>query len=210
MPTAFNSGHFLNSVPATNIVHCMYNCTIVCMYSTSQNLHPHYLHRVPNQQRTLNKLPTELGCRNLVHKHRLSTQIGAKRATTCLQRAYILKELPFCIPPLVVGSACLELQLDDILTELPSTYHRWWLGLWTESVVLPPFHDVSRNLLFLFFPPFIKVERKPTPSLLLLSKVGGGGRNFTAAAAVCAGVLRVQLAVAVAAVGSKKVPVCRH
>ncbi len=39
----------------------------------------------PNQQRTLNKLPTELRCGNFVNKHRLSTQIGAKRAKTCVK-----------------------------------------------------------------------------------------------------------------------------
>ena len=34
----------------------------------------------PNQQRTLNKFPTELQCRKFANKHRLSIQIGAKRA----------------------------------------------------------------------------------------------------------------------------------
>ncbi len=34
--------------------------------------------RKPDQQRTLSKLPTELRCRNLVNKHRLSMQIGMK------------------------------------------------------------------------------------------------------------------------------------
>ena len=34
---------------------------------------------------------------------RLSIQIGAKRANTCMQCAHIPTELPFCIPPLVVG-----------------------------------------------------------------------------------------------------------
>ena len=38
--------------------------------------------RMPNQQRALNKLPTGLRCRNFVSKHRLSIQIGAKRART--------------------------------------------------------------------------------------------------------------------------------
>ena len=41
---------------------------------------------LPNQQRTLNKLPTELQCRNFVSKHRLSMQIGAERMQeTCMQ-----------------------------------------------------------------------------------------------------------------------------
>ncbi len=43
---------------------------------------------LPNQQRTLHKLPTELRCRNFVTKHRLSIQICAKRAknvcATCI------------------------------------------------------------------------------------------------------------------------------
>ena len=38
---------------------------------------------LPNRQRTLNKLPTELRCRNFVNKHRLRMQIGAKRAKMC-------------------------------------------------------------------------------------------------------------------------------
>ncbi len=42
----------------------------------------------PNQQRTLNKLPTELRCRSFANKHRLSIQIGAKCAknmhATCI------------------------------------------------------------------------------------------------------------------------------
>ncbi len=35
---------------------------------------------MPNQQRTLNKPPPELRCRNFINNHRLSTQIGTKRA----------------------------------------------------------------------------------------------------------------------------------
>ncbi len=50
-----------------------------------------------------NKLLTELRCRNFVNKHRLSTQIGPKRAKTRMQCAYIPTELPFCVLSLVVG-----------------------------------------------------------------------------------------------------------
>ncbi len=57
----------------------------------------------PNQQHILNKLPTDLRCRNFVNNHRLSMQIGAKYAKTCMQRVQIPTELPFCIPSLVVG-----------------------------------------------------------------------------------------------------------
>ncbi len=45
--------------------------------------------KLPNQQLTLDKLPTELRCRNYVTKHRLSIQIGAKRAKTCVQRVVL-------------------------------------------------------------------------------------------------------------------------
>ena len=50
----------------------------------------------PNQQCTLNKLRTELQCRNFVNEHQLSMQVGAKRAkmwhAMCV---YIPTELPF-------------------------------------------------------------------------------------------------------------------
>ncbi len=58
----------------------------------------------PNQQRTLNKLPTELRCRNFVVKHRLSMQIG--------------------------GQAC-KRRVRNVYACQPSfhfAYHRWWLG----------------------------------------------------------------------------------
>ena len=58
---------------------------------------------LPNQQRTLDKLPTELRCRNFVAKHRLSMEIGAKRAKACMQCVHIPTGLSFCTPPLVVG-----------------------------------------------------------------------------------------------------------
>ncbi len=51
--------------------------------------------RIPNQQHTLNKLPTELRCRNFVSEHRPSMQICAKRAKTSTQSACIPAELPF-------------------------------------------------------------------------------------------------------------------
>ena len=57
----------------------------------------------PNLQRTLNKLPTELRRKFFVNKHRLSMQIGIKRAKTCVQHVHIPTELPFYKPPLVVG-----------------------------------------------------------------------------------------------------------
>ncbi len=57
----------------------------------------------PNQQRTLNKVLSELRCRNFVNNHRLSIQISAKRAKMCMQCVHVPTELIFCIPPLVVG-----------------------------------------------------------------------------------------------------------
>ena len=49
----------------------------------------------PNQQRTRNKLPTELRCRNFVNMCRLSIQVGAECAKTCVQCVRIPTELPF-------------------------------------------------------------------------------------------------------------------
>ena len=57
----------------------------------------------PNQQHTVSKLLTEFRCRNFVNKHRLSIRMGVKRAKTCTQCVHVRTELPFCIPPLVVG-----------------------------------------------------------------------------------------------------------
>ena len=61
----------------------------------------------PNQQRTLNKLPTELRRRSFVAKHQLSMQIGTKRAKMC--NVYMFR-LSFHF-----------------------AYHRWWLGRWMEE-----------------------------------------------------------------------------
>ena len=60
---------------------------------------------MPDQQRTLNKLPTDLRCRNFVGKHRLSTQ---NRCWTCKKKrarnVYVFRlSFHFCMPPLVVG-----------------------------------------------------------------------------------------------------------
>ena len=58
---------------------------------------------LPDQQRTLNKLPTELRRRNFVDEHRLSILIQAKHAKNCVQRVHIPTELPSCMQHLVVG-----------------------------------------------------------------------------------------------------------
>ena len=41
--------------------------------------------------------------RIFVNNHRLSVQIGARRAKTCMQRVHVPAELPLCMPPLLVG-----------------------------------------------------------------------------------------------------------
>ena len=48
-----------------------------------------------DQQRTFNKLLPELRCRNFVNKHRLSIQIDAKHAKTCMQCVYGIFQLSF-------------------------------------------------------------------------------------------------------------------
>ncbi len=60
----------------------------------------------PNRQRTLNKLATELRCRNFCRQaptgHAKSAPKACKK--TCLQCVHVPTELPSCMPPLVVGS----------------------------------------------------------------------------------------------------------
>ncbi len=51
--------------------------------------------RTPTNNAKLNKLPPELQCRKIFDNHRLSMQIGAKRAKTCMQCVYVPTELPF-------------------------------------------------------------------------------------------------------------------
>ncbi len=76
-------------------------CTVVSISPMWTWVRRHFW--VPNQQRTLNKLPTELQRRNFVNNHRLGMQIGTKHAKTCMRSVCIPTELPFCLPPLVVG-----------------------------------------------------------------------------------------------------------
>ncbi len=52
------------------IIRC--TCTVLCtMY---------YINECPTNSALFNRLPTELRCRNFVNKHRMTIQIGAKRA----------------------------------------------------------------------------------------------------------------------------------
>ncbi len=62
---------------------------------------------LPNQNNTLliDFRPSSR-CRICVNNHPLSIQIGGKRAKTCMQCVDIPTELPFCVPPLVVGFSC--------------------------------------------------------------------------------------------------------
>ncbi len=59
----------------------------------------HFSHtraHTPNQQRTFNKLLTELRRRNFVNKHRRSIKIGAQRAKKRACNVYVL-QLSFCV-----------------------------------------------------------------------------------------------------------------
>ncbi len=81
---------------------------------------------LPNQQRTLNKLPSELRCRNFVNKHRLNIQIAAKRQKRVCN-VYVF-QLSF-----------------------HSAYHHWWLGAAAGAVAAvaflhpPPPFSISFN-----------------------------------------------------------------
>ncbi len=82
--------------------------TEVFQYSFCNSFCTLELLHVPNQQRTLNELPTELRCQKFVNKHRLSSKkIGAKCVKTCMQCVYTVFQL-----------------------SLHFAYHRWWLGKW--------------------------------------------------------------------------------
>ncbi len=107
----------------------------------------------PNQRRALNKLPTGLQRRNFVSKHRLSVQIGAKRA--CY--VYVVHSYVF----------------------FHFAYHRWWLGsnskLKTKMTGRQKKTHREREKRALSFPP-------PSPKTnILLTRLqtggGGGGRE---------------------------------
>ncbi len=57
----------------------------------------------PTNNATLTNFLLSSDAEIFVNKHRPSMQIGAKRAKTCMQCVHIPTELPFCMPPLVVG-----------------------------------------------------------------------------------------------------------
>ncbi len=103
---------------------------------------------LPNQQRTLNKLPTELRRRNFAYKQRLAIQIGTKCAKTLHE---IPTELPFCVPPLVVGffcAVCAPRSMNGLLLV--------FVLLFPPFPLLPsPLHLLPLNPLFLkgVFPP---------------------------------------------------------
>ena len=107
---------------------------------------------VPNQQRTLNKLSSELRCRKFVNKHWLSIKIGAKMCKkTCVQRVCIPTELPFSMPPLVVGYRACEIRMHCVGTRasiVHCTLVGWERNLphrqrWSEEVSLSPFSSSS-------------------------------------------------------------------
>ena len=65
--------------------------------------------KVPNQQRTCNKLSPEMCCRNFVTKHQPSMQIGAQMCKNCVRKAYIFR------------------------LSLHFAHRRCWLGKWVDS-----------------------------------------------------------------------------
>ena len=75
--------------------------------------------RIPNQQHTLNKLPTELQCRNFVNKHQLTipVQIGVKRAKTCsnVQLSFHFAHHPWWLGQIFFQpvNACLQISRFD-------------------------------------------------------------------------------------------------
>ncbi len=74
----------------------------------------------PNQQRTLDRHPTELRRRKFFNEHPLSLQIGAKRAKkVCVTCIYIFwtELLPFRVPQLVVGKDTNMLQNTSTVTQ---------------------------------------------------------------------------------------------
>ncbi len=60
---------------------------------------------LPNRQTLLINFRLSSDAEIFVDKHQLHLQIGAKRAEMCMHcvHTYIPTELPFCMPPLVVG-----------------------------------------------------------------------------------------------------------
>ncbi len=104
-----------------------------------------FVHKAPNQQRTLNRLPTDLRCRNFVTKHRLSIKIGARRVKTCMQCVRIPTELPFCMPAVVVKlRASINCKLGPLLKKKKS-YPSWTVLVPPESLLLLPLTHNARN-----------------------------------------------------------------
>ncbi len=83
--------------------------SFLCQTSSLHSLHSSGqskdLYHHPTNNATLNKLPTELQCKNFDNKHRLRMLISAKRTKTCMHYVRYIFQLSF-----------------------HSAYHRWWLG----------------------------------------------------------------------------------
>ena len=79
-------GPLLKNEEVGTVVQSAFN--IYCMYPTNNAL--------------LINFRLSFDAEILLIKHRLSIQIGAKRAKTCMRCVYVPTELQFCIPPLVV------------------------------------------------------------------------------------------------------------
>ncbi len=81
--------------------HAMSDLAVQHVGSTAVGRHVRGHH--PTNNATLINFRLSSDAKNFVNKHRLSIQIGARRAKTCVQCVHIPTELPLCIPPLVVG-----------------------------------------------------------------------------------------------------------
>ncbi len=64
--------------------------------------------RHPTNNTLLTNFRLSSDAKKIVHEHRPSIQMGAKRAKTCVQRVHVPTELPFCVPPLLVGPSWLQ------------------------------------------------------------------------------------------------------
>ncbi len=116
-------------------------------------------------------------CRNFATEHRLSMQVGAKRAKTCMQCVRCVPtELPFCMPPLVVGQQHCEHITKYVLrtgtthkvTKNASDIQLWqlWRVVWKHLSAAPQLVHVSR------YPshPSKKRCRTPRPDTTLVSQ----------------------------------------
>ncbi len=175
---AFLKNNLLSWPPSIFLLHSCtpsFSCTLIKL-----------LNLQPNQQRTLNKHPAELWCRNFVNKHRLSIQVSAKHAKTCMQLVHIPTNLPFCIPLFVVGRVFLSNNDNVFCTFWEGNivshiqYKIFWHDVVQESLLLCSvilFYLSTRNTMFHSVFPSLQLSR-PEP-LILITLQGWGGKAKT-------------------------------